>query len=60
MNAVSQEWNARMRKILLAVVLPLMLGGCIFYSEAPPPRTGTVVVPPGSTVTCANGLVPPC
>lgn len=49
-----------MRKLLFALVLPLSLGGCFSYSEAPPPRNTTVVVPPGSTVTCANGLAPPC
>jgi hypothetical protein len=48
-----------MRKILLAVALPLMLSGCDSYSDTPP-RNTTVVVPPGSTVACANGLVPPC
>ncbi len=50
-----------MRKLLFALVLPLSLGGCFSYTEAPPaPKTTTIVVPPGSTVTCANGLAPPC
>ncbi|HVZ07443.1 hypothetical protein [Rhodopila sp.] len=46
-----------MRVLLLLLALPL--GGCLSFSSAPPPRT-TVVVPPGSAVTCANGLAPPC
>jgi hypothetical protein len=50
-----------MRKILLALILPLALGGCLSYSESPPPpRNTTVVVPPGSTAVCPNGLAPPC
>jgi hypothetical protein len=50
-----------MRKLIFALVLPLSLGGCLSYvSEPTPPRTTTIVVPPGSTVTCANGLAPPC
>lgn len=47
---------------LLAVLLPLLLGGCLSFSSSdpsPPPRT-TVVVPPGSTVVCPNGGAPPC
>ena len=32
-----------MRKLLFALVLPLSLGGCFSYSEAPPPRNTTVV-----------------
>ena len=47
-----------MKKLLLAVVLPLSLGGCLSFSSSPPPKT-TVVVPPGSTVTC-NGAPGAC
>lgn len=50
-----------MRKLLIALALPLSLGGCFSYHEqAPPPRNTTIVVPPGSTVACPNGLAPPC
>ncbi|MBS0643727.1 MAG: hypothetical protein U1E70_17150 [Acetobacteraceae bacterium] len=48
-----------MKKLLLACLIPLSLGGCLSFSSSPPPRT-TVVVPPGSTVTCADGRVGPC
>ncbi|MDR3538425.1 MAG: hypothetical protein P4L71_18160 [Acetobacteraceae bacterium] len=50
-----------MRKILFALILPLSLGGCFSYQEsAPPPRNTTIIVPPGSTVTCPSGMAPPC
>jgi hypothetical protein len=51
-----------MRKLLILIALvPLGLGGCISVHEsAPPPKNTTIVVPPGSTVTCANGQMPPC
>jgi hypothetical protein len=49
-----------MRKLLLAVLIPLSLGGCLSFHENPPPQNTTVVVPPGSTVTCSNGLPGPC
>ena len=44
---------------LFAALVPLALAGCISYASAPPAKT-TVTVPPGSTVTCANGTQPPC
>jgi hypothetical protein len=51
----------RMKKLLLVVLVPLSLGGCLsFHESAPPPKNTTIVVPPGSTVTCSNGLAPPC
>jgi hypothetical protein len=49
----------RMKKLLIAVVLPLSLAGCLSFSSSEPPKT-TVVVPPGSTVTCSNGMAGPC
>lgn len=49
-----------MRRILFAVILPLSLGGCFSYSAPPQPTHTTVVVPPGSAVTCPNGAAPPC
>jgi hypothetical protein len=48
-----------MKKLLLVVLIPLSLGGCLSFNSSPPPRT-TVVVPPGSTVTCSNGTAGPC
>jgi hypothetical protein len=51
-----------MHRCLLAVLLPLFLGGCLSFSSSspPPPSRTTVVLPPGSTVVCANGSQPPC
>jgi hypothetical protein len=50
-----------MKKLLLTALIPLGLGGCISYSDSPPaPRSTTIVVPPGSTVTCTNGQLGPC
>lgn len=49
-----------MFRILVALIVPLALGGCFNYSESPAPTHTTVVVPPGSVVTCTNGAVPPC
>ncbi len=51
-----------MVRILIALLVPLALGGCFSYSDTPPPPPThtTVVVPPGSVVTCPNGAVPPC
>jgi hypothetical protein len=50
-----------MIRILIAVIVPLALGGCFSYSnDGPPPQHTTVVVPQGSVVTCTNGAVPPC
>jgi hypothetical protein len=45
------------------VALPLVLGlaGCISSSNPSPPESHTtIVVPNGSTVTCTNGMAPPC
>jgi hypothetical protein len=50
----------RMTKVLLAVLLPLALGGCISLHDNPTPKSTTIVVPPGSTVTCSNGMPGPC
>jgi hypothetical protein len=50
-----------MRKVLLTVLIPLSLGGCLsFHENPPPPKNTTIVVPPGSTVTCTNGMPGPC
>jgi hypothetical protein len=49
-----------MKKLLLAALIPLSLGGCLSFHENPPPARSTVVVPPGSTVTCSNGMPGPC
>jgi hypothetical protein len=50
-----------MRKFVFVVLIPLSLGGCLsFHENSPPPRNTTIVVPPGSTVSCANGQMPPC
>ena len=47
-----------MRKLFLVALIPLGLGGCFsFHESAPPPKNTTIVVPPGSTVTCSNGVV---
>ena len=44
---------------VLVLALPLALGGCLSFSSSSPPRE-TVLVPPGTTLVCANGLQPPC
>jgi hypothetical protein len=50
-----------MYRILIAVVVPLALGGCLsFHENPPPPKNTTIVVPPGSTVTCSPGSTSPC
>jgi hypothetical protein len=51
-----------MIRIALALMVPLLLGGCFSYSEPAPPSHTTVVVPPGSavTTTCSDGGPPPC
>ncbi len=51
-----------MHRILFAILLPLSLAGCFSYQDSPPqqPNNTTVIVPPGSTVSCTNGLPPPC
>jgi hypothetical protein len=51
-----------MKKLLLAVLIPLSLGGCLSFSDtsSPPPTHTTVVVPSGSAVTCSNGQPAPC
>ena len=49
-----------MIRILLAIAAPLLLAGCLSFHSSSPPRSTTVVVPPGSSVTCANGMAPPC
>lgn len=50
-----------MRTLLLALLVPLGLAGCISYQEPPPPpKNTTIIVPPGSTVVCPTGMAPPC
>jgi hypothetical protein len=52
------------RKIALwsAILLPVLLGaaGCISSGEPEHPSNTTVIVPPGTTVTCQDGSAPPC
>jgi len=61
LSAVRNEAKEnRMRRIMLAVLIPLSLAGCLSLHENPPRQNSTIVVPPGSTVTCANGQAPPC
>ncbi len=43
----------------LVLLAPLAAASCISYSSSPPAKT-TIVTPPGSTVTCPNGVEPPC
>jgi hypothetical protein len=47
---------------LLALLAPLLLGGCLSLSSSnpSPPRSTTIVVPPSQPATCANGAAPPC
>jgi hypothetical protein len=48
---------------LVFLLLPLALGGCLSFSSSdpsPPKSNTTIVVPPGSTVVCSNGMAPPC
>jgi hypothetical protein len=51
-----------MKTFLLVALMPLSLGGCLSFSHtsSPPPKNTTIVVPPGSTVTCPNGQPAPC
>jgi hypothetical protein len=50
-----------MRKLLFVALIPLGLAGCMsFHDDAPAPQHTTIVVPPGSTVTCTNGQPGPC
>ena len=52
-----------MKKFLLLAMLPLSLAGCLSFSSSSPSapkRDTTIVVPPGSTVTCPNGQPGPC
>jgi hypothetical protein len=49
-----------MKKLLLVCLIPLGLGGCLSIHSNPPPKNTTIVVPPGSPPTCANGQPAPC
>lgn len=50
-----------MVRMVLALLVPLALGGCFSYSDStPPPTHTTVVVPSGSVATCPDGAAPPC
>jgi hypothetical protein len=50
-----------MKSSWLPLLLALALGACSYSSSDPrPPKQTTIVVPQGSTVTCANGSPPPC
>jgi hypothetical protein len=45
---------------LIVSALPILaLSGCIALGSGPPAKT-TVVVPPGSTVSCTNSDGTPC
>ena len=57
-----------MKLVLFAILMPLLLAGCLSFSDSTPGRT-TVIVPPagnttvlapGTTVVCTNGRTPPC
>ena len=57
-----------MKIAMLALALPLLLAGCLSFSDTTPGRT-TVIVPPaggatvlapGTSVVCTNGRNPPC
>ncbi len=50
-------------RLMFALLLPLALSGCLSFSSYSPPAPApatTVVVPPGATAVCANGMRPPC
>ena len=57
-----------MKIAFLALLLPLMLAGCLSFSDTTPAKTtvvvapsgGTTVLAPGTTVVCSNGRSPPC
>lgn len=56
-----------MKALLAAVLIPLLLAGCLSFSDSAPPQTTVVVpssrvtvLPPGTTVVCSTGLQPPC
>jgi hypothetical protein len=64
-----------MKSAMLVLILPLLLTGCLSYSDSTPRKTtvlvapasgttvllpGTTVLAPGTTVVCTNGLTPPC
>lgn len=47
-----------MRLALLALLLPLALGGCLSFSSSDPPKPAqntTIIVPPGATVQVPPG-----
>lgn len=52
--------KAVIKKLLLACLLPLGLCGCLSFSSQTPPKNTTIIVPPGSAVTCAPGQTTPC
>jgi hypothetical protein len=43
---------------LFALLIALVLTGCISSNNPPPPASTTIVVPP--TAVCPNGVQPPC
>jgi len=49
-----------MRRLIVVLLVPLTLGGCLSYTAPPQPAHTTVVVPNGSAVACPNGAAPPC
>lgn len=50
-----------MRFRLLALLLPLVLAGCItFSSDSPSPPAANSVVAPSASAACADGAAPPC
>jgi len=57
-----------MKITMLALALPLLLAGCLSFSDTKPGKTtvvvapagGTTVLAPGTTVVCTNGRSPPC
>lgn len=49
-----------MRRILAVIAIPLFLGGCLSFHSTEPPKNTTILMPPGSTAVCSNGMAPPC
>jgi hypothetical protein len=48
----------------LALMLPLLLGGCLSFGGSSPPARTTIVMPPGNggppAIVCSDGSSNPC